>query len=395
MDKGYKQTEVGVIPGDWEVRVLSEITKKIQTGPFGSQLHSYDYVLEGTPIINPSNLLEGKIIPDDNNGISNSKVRELSRYTLFEGDIVVGRRGEMGRAGYVTSNENGWICGTGSLLIRLDKNLSNPLYLNEVLKTNRIKCWLSLNSVGTTMENINAKIVGLLPLPLPPTIAEQTAIATALSDADQYITHLEQLIAKKRLIKQGAMQELLKPKEGWVVKKLGDIAEITMGQSPLSEFYNTEGYGLPLIQGNADVDNRKTIIRSYTSSITKRGKVGDIIMSVRAPVGEISKATFDCCLGRGVCSIRFQNEYMYHYLIFFERSWAKFSTGSTFDSVNSTQVKQLDIPIPEKDDEQTRIATILSEMDAEIATLETKLTKAQSIKQGMMQQLLTGKIRLI
>jgi type I restriction enzyme S subunit len=395
MDKGYQQTDFGVIPGDWEVRVLSEITKKIQTGPFGSQLHSYDYVLEGTPIINPSNLLEGKIIPDDNNGISNSKVRELSRYTLFEGDIVVGRRGEMGRAGYVTSNENGWICGTGSLLIRLDKNLSNPLYLNEVLKTNRIKCWLSLNSVGTTMENINAKIVGLLPLPLPPTIAEQTAIATALSDADQYITHLEQLIAKKRLIKQGAMQELLKPKEGWVVKKLGDIAEITMGQSPLSEFYNTEGYGLPLIQGNADVDNRKTIIRSYTSSITKRGKVGDIIMSVRAPVGEISKATFDCCLGRGVCSIRFQNEYMYHYLIFFERSWAKFSTGSTFDSVNSTQVKQLDIPIPEKDDEQTRIATILSEMDAEIATLETKLTKAQSIKQGMMQQLLTGKIRLI
>ena len=191
------------------------------------------------------------------------------------------------------------------------------------------------------------------------------------------------------------MQELLRPKEGWEVKKLGEIAEIIMGQSPLSEYYNTEGKGLPLIQGNADVENRKTIIRYYTSTITKRGKVGDIIMSVRAPVGEISKAIFDCCLGRGVCSIRFKNEFLYHYLIFFEKSWAKFSTGSTFDSVNSTHVKELEIQIPEKKEEQTRIAQILTDMDAEIEALEKKLEKYKMLKQGMMQELLTGKTRLV
>lgn len=168
-----------------------------------------------------------------------------------------------------------------------------------------------------------------------------------------------------------------------------------MGQSPLSKFYNAEGKGLPLVQGNADVKNRKTIIRSFTSFITKRGRVGDIIMSVRAPVGEISKATFDCCLGRGVCAIRFCNEYLYHYLIFFENSWAKFSTGSTFDSVNSAQVKDLEIPIPKSHTEQTRIAQILSDMDTEIKALENKLDKYKMLKQGMMQNLLTGKIRLI
>jgi len=179
------------------------------------------------------------------------------------------------------------------------------------------------------------------------------------------------------------------------VKKLGEIAKVTMGQSPLSEFYNTQGIGLPLIQGNADVENRKTIVRTYTSVVTKQGKVGDTIMSVRAPVGEISKATFDCCLGRGVCAISFKNEFLYHFLLYFEQSWAKFSTGSTFDSVNSKQVKELEIPIPKSEAEQTRIANILSDMDAEITTLETKLEKYRKIKLGMMQELLTGKIRLV
>ena len=153
--------------------------------------------------------------------------------------------------------------------------------------------------------------------------------------------------------------------------------------------------GLPLVQGNADIENRLTKIRFYTSMITKRGKVGNIIMSVRAPVGEISKATFDCCLGRGVCSISFDNEFLYHYLIYFENSWTKLSTGSTFDSVNSKHVKELEIPIPKLKEEQTRIATILSDMDAEITALETKLDKYRKIKLGMMQNLLTGRIRLI
>jgi type I restriction enzyme, S subunit len=209
------------------------------------------------------------------------------------------------------------------------------------------------------------------------------------------ISSLEKLIAKKRNIKQGAMQKLLQPKEGWEVKKLGEIAFVNMGQSPLSEYYNSEGIGLPLVQGNADVENRKTIIRFYTSMTTKKGKVGDIIMSVRAPVGEISKATFDCCLGRGVCSISFDNEYLYHYLIYFEKSWAKLSTGSTFDSVNTKQVKELEIPIPKSKETQTRIATILSDMDNEITALEAKLEKYRKVKLGMMQNLLTGKIRLV
>ena len=125
--------------------------------------------------------------------------------------------------------------------------------------------------------------------------------------------------------------------------------------------------------------------------ITKRGKLGDIIMSVRAPVGEVAKSLFDCCLGRGVCAISFKNEYLYHYLVFFERSWSKFSSGSTFDSVNSKQVLDLFIPIPKFEAEQTAIANALSDMDELIAQTEKLIDKKKAIKQGVMQELLKPK----
>jgi type I restriction enzyme S subunit len=177
--------------------------------------------------------------------------------------------------------------------------------------------------------------------------------------------------------------------------RLGDIAEIVMGQSPSSLNYNSKGMGLPLIQGNADISNRKTIKRIFTTEITKRGKCGDNLMSVRAPVGEISRALFDVCLGRGVCAIRYPNDFMYHYLISLEPKWARISKGSTFDSVNSADVKALEVHLPSDSDEQIAIATILSDMDAEITALEARRDKTKDLKQGMMQELLTGRIRLL
>ena len=135
--------------------------------------------------------------------------------------------------------------------------------------------------------------------------------------------------------------------------------------------------------------------RIFTTEVTKRGKCGDVLMSVRAPVGEISRAAFDVCLGRGVCAIRYANDFLYHCLIANEPSWVQFSKGSTFDSVNSTDVKAFEILLPDDGAEQAAIAAILSDMDAEIAALEAKLYMARQLKQGMMHNLLTGRIRLV
>jgi type I restriction enzyme S subunit len=415
---GYKQTEVGVIPSDWEVKELKEVAKKIQTGPFGSQVHAYDYINEGIPIINPLNLLEGKIIADSTVGISASKANELSRHALINGDIVLARRGEMGRYGLVSAQEDGWMCGTGSLLIRVDKAKVNSEFVSMIFQTTIVKVWLSSNSVGTTMENINAQIASLLPLPIPPTLAEQTAIATALSDTDQYITHLEKLIAKKRNIKQGAMQELLKPKEGWVVSTYGEIFDFlttaTYSRADLSDtgeigyvhygdihtkwssFLDFEKYKLPAIVKNQ--------LKNYPLL-----REGDIIMADASEdysgVGESIEVknlgdnksisglhTFLLRDKKGVFVNGFKG--YIHKSKIVKSQIEKLASGLKVYGISKYNLKAVQVPIPPIE-EQTRIATILSDMDTEITTLETKRSKAQSIKQGMMQQLLTGKIRLV
>jgi type I restriction enzyme S subunit len=181
--------------------------------------------------------------------------------------------------------------------------------------------------------------------------------------------------------------------EDWEVKELENIAGIKMGQSPNSFNYNTKGIGLPLIQGKADILGRKTVSSTFTTEITRTCKAGDLIMTVRAPVGYISKALFDACIGRGVCSIRYKNDFLYYYLILQESNWESLSKGSTYDSINSYDVKVLKVPLPPLP-EQTAIAIALSDIDALIESLEKLITKKRNIKQGVMQQLLTGKKRL-
>ena len=158
----------------------------------------------------------------------------------------------------------------------------------------------------------------------------------------------------------------------WEVGILEDITNITMGQSPKSDTYNTDNIGMPLIQGNADCKNRKTIPRTYTTDLTKECFVGDIIMTVRAPVGAISKSLHNACIGRGVCSIKSKedNEYIYHCLVDYEDRWDKLSQGSTFTAVSGSDIKNLKFPFPPLK-EQEKIADILSTTDDKIDVLKT------------------------
>ena len=267
---------------------------------------------------------------------------------------------------------------------------------------------------ATALPSLGSKVLRQVLISLP-SRPEQTAIAAILSDTDRLLAALRALIGKKRAVKTAAMQQLLSGRlrlpgfaatgrlknselgeipEDWEVVKLGEIANINMGQSPNSSNYNKSGDGLPLLQGNADIANRKAIIRNYTTQITKVADSGDILLSVRAPVGAVAKTDFECCIGRGLCSIKFPNEYLYQYLIFFENQWEQYSKGSTFDSINSNELKEILLPIPKSKPEQTAIAQTLSDMDSEIAALEVRAAKLAQIKQGLMQNLLTGKIRV-
>ena len=151
----------------------------------------------------------------------------------------------------------------------------------------------------------------------------------------------------------------------WSEKSLSDLAVITMGQSPSSIFYNSHGEGLPLIQGNADIESRKTIERIWTIEGNKRCDLGDLILTVRAPVGAAAVASQHACIGRGVCGLKpFGNSgFLFHALVHAEDQWQALEQGSTFTAANSEQVGQFRLFVPDDENEQRAIAEALSDVD--------------------------------
>ncbi|MDP1774189.1 MAG: restriction endonuclease subunit S, partial [Methylobacter sp.] len=243
-----------------------------------------------------------------------------------------------------------------------------------------------------------------IPVNIPP-LPEQIKTGNVLSTWDKAIEKLEALIAAKQKRKKALMQQLLTGKmrfagfDGtWKETALSHIANVTMGSSPKSAAYNENSVGLPLIQGNADIKNRFSAPRIHTTEITKECKPEDILMSVRAPVGAIAKSTHHACIGRGICSITARNgvdqQFLYHWFLAFEPKWASLSQGSTFESVNSADIKSLTIYMPIEEMEQQKIAAVLSAADNEITIHQTQLAALKQQKTGLMQQLLTGKKRV-
>ena len=401
-----KQTEIGLIPDDWEVKTLGDVATIIGGGT-PSTLNSA-YWNGDIQWFTPAELSDSKkYISKSERTITERGLKESSAKLLPKGTVLLTTRASIGLTA-ILKNPACTNQGFQSLI-------ANDICCNEFLYyvIPLIKDEMLSRASGSTFAEISAKKLSTITLQLPP-LPEQQRIAKSLSDVDSLIFTTEKLLQKKKNIKQGTMQNLLTGKkrllgfskstnykqselglipEDWEVMSLGEISTIIMGQSPNSDCYNTQK-GMVLIQGNADISNRKTICRFYTTHITKTARKGDVIFTVRAPVGNVAKATFDCCLGRGVCAIQSISDFLYYYLIFIEDSWSKTSTGSTFDSINSDTLASTLIIQPSSKEEQTAIANVLSSMDKEIETLNTKLEKYRNLKTAMMQQLLTGKIRL-
>lgn len=258
---------------------------------------------------------------------------------------------------------------------------------------NRHKYFLKFdNGVGQT--NLRKDDVLNCSLTIP-SLKEQEKIAAFFSLIDKKIELQTEKVEELKNYKKGLMQKIFSQElrfKGfsgeWESKKIGSICEIIMGQSPSSACYNEDKIGLPLIQGNADIKNRKTFPRVYTSDITKTCDVGDIIMSVRAPVGAISRSLHHACIGRGVCSIKPKqnSEFIYQFLLNYENKWSRISQGSTFESINSFDITSTNIVLPLKE-EQEKIASFFSLIDKKLELEMEKLEQLQEYKKGLLQQM--------
>lgn len=414
--QGYMQTEVGLIPEDWEIEKIGSLSE-IATGSTPPTRDKSNYGEEYL-FIGPGDLGRNKIITNAEKKLS-QKGYSLSR-KFPKGSILftcIGSTiGKSGIAGVdLTSNQqiNAVFPNTA-----FDTDF---LYYELQLIAKKIKSQAGEQAVPM----VNKTEFSEFKIPLPPTLTEQKAIATALSDVDALISSLEQGITKKKAIKQGAMQELLTPphKGG---KRLpgfsGEWVEINLGKSSIlkarigwqglttAEYLDTGDYylitGTDFKGGYIDWDNcvyveknrfdqdKNIQIKPKDVLVTKDGTIGKV-----AYVNQVSKPT---TLNSGVFVIRpiqgaYYPRFFYYTLMseHFDSFLGKLTAGSTISHLYQKDFIHYSFPIPPTIEEQKAIAQILSDMDAEITQLEAKKAKYQAIKQGMMQELLTGKTRLV
>jgi len=267
--------------------------------------------------------------------------------------------------------------------------------------------------VGSTQVHVTNTAFKLARIPLPP-LPEQRAIAEALSDADASIAALEAMIAKKRDLKQAAMQHLLTGKTRlpgfsgeWEVKQIGEIATIQRGASPRpidSPIWFDEFSRIGWVR-ISDVSKSSMFLSSTTQRLSLLGiarsrsvEVGSLIMSIAATVGRPAITQIECCIHDGFVvfsSLKVERDFLYFILRDIEPKWSKQGQTGSQMNLNTAMIGRTEILLPPTPAEQTAIAEVLSDMDADLAALEARAAKARAVKQGMMQQLLTGKVRLV
>ena len=167
LDSITDEEKITKLPKGWEWCRFADLSNEVATGPFGTMIHKRDYIEGGVPLINPSHMINSKIVEDMTITVSEKKAAELASYKLFENDIVMARRGEMGRCALVTKRETNWLCGTGSFVLRFNELVSRD-YILLLFKTKWVRDYLGGNSIGITMTNLNHGILNKLPLLVPP-----------------------------------------------------------------------------------------------------------------------------------------------------------------------------------------------------------------------------------
>jgi type I restriction enzyme S subunit len=420
---GYKQTDVGVIPLDWEVSALRNCCSKITDGTHDTPKP----VRAGIPFLTAIHIKDNRIDYGSCLYVTEADHAVIfSRCNPEKNDVLMVNIG----AGVATTalvDVDYEFSLKNVALIKPDPRRTTGAYLNYSLAQRKPKITQDLSS-GGAQPFLSLTQIGEIAIPLPPAQAEQEAIAEALSDADALTESLEQLIAKKRHLKQGAMQELLTGKrrlpgfsENWKVKPLGDLFDFSGGFTASRDQLSMEGHCY-LHYGDIHTSSKNFIdVRSQRQDIPKLNvplkrvgaasllNDGDVVFvdasedeegsSKHVVIDNQYKIPFISGLHTIVAKEKTgELDHKYRRYCFqttgIRAQFRFFAVGTKVLGINKTNIARVMLPIPSAP-EQAAIAAILSDIDAEIAALESELSKARGIKQGMMQELLTGRIRLL
>ena len=421
---GYKQTEVGVIPEDWAIKTLEVLADKIMVGIASAATHAYRN--RGVVMFRNQNIKPGYLDDSDLLYISEDYEKTYKNKRLKSGDLLTARTGYPGTTSIVPPQYDGAQSFT-TLITRPRCNIINSAFLCCFINSEAGQTYFDQNQIGGGQKNVNAGSLKKFPVPLPPTKAEQKAIAEALRDADAFIESLEKLIAKKRQIKQGAMQELLTGKkrlpsfeiksgykqtevgvipEDWETIRLGEIGESLIGLTYKPSDVRSDG--ILVLRASNIYDSYLRFDDNVFVDIEVPERImvrpGDILICVRngsrnliGKCAQIDRRTLDMTFGAFMAIFRSP----FHSFVFHQfqsrliKRQIREHLGATINQITNKSLNSFLIPLPPTENEQTAIAAILNDMDTEIAALEAKMAKARQVKQGMMQELLTGRTRLV
>lgn len=460
----FKQTELGMIPSDWEVKKIGELTNVLTGFPFPGNT-----ILENgnVRLLRGVNITEGQIRhSDDIDRFYSGNIESLREYALREDDLVIGMDGsKVGKnSAIIHKNESGNLLVQRVARLRV-KNSKQPIsYLFYFISSNNFIAYIDSLKTNSAIPHISPADIRNYTIPLPSKIEEQQRIANALSDVDSLIANLEKLIAKKKNIKQGAMQQLLTGKKrlpgfgsdertgsrptderrkechsersakreveessGYKMTELGLIpsdwenvnisktctikARIGWQGLKSTEYLNSGDYilvtGTDFKNGFIDWSTCSYVSEwRFKQDKNIQIKKGDVLVTKDGTIGKVAflnEIPMEGTLNSGVFVVRSKDlkkiDSVYLSLVFksswFDNFLDEITSGSTIVHLYQKDFVKFNFPIPSSIEEQTAIANVLSDMDAEISALETKLAKYRTLKTGMMQQLLTGKIRLV
>ena len=408
---GYKQTEVGLIPEDWNVKPLGELGEAL----IGLTYKPSDVRENGTLVLRSSNI-QGDALAFEDNVFVDTDIPE--RIKVRPGDVLIcvrnGSRNLIGKAAVLDERTVGMTFGAFMAVFRSPiGQLASYMFQSEILKR-------QINEhLGATINQITNKSLNSFRIPLPSVDNERRAIATALSDVDALLGGLEQLIGKKRDLKQAAMQQLLTGQTrlpgfrgDWEVTRLGGvISHCFSGATPRRdrlEFYNGNvrwissgelNYNVIVdtiekISSEAVTETNLTVVPAGTFLMAITGLEAEGTRGACAIVGAASTFNQSCMAVFPTAAL--DSKYLFYYYVLRGKALAlRFCQGTKQQSYNAGLVKQLPIDLPPSVEEQHAIAAVLSDMDAELAALDAHRDKTRALKQAMMQELLTGKTRLL
>lgn len=387
---GYKQTEVGVIPEDWDVKALNEISEKIMVGIASSATHAYQR--RGIPLLRNQNIKPGFLDDSDVLYVNEAYEATFKNKRLQKGDLITARTGYPGTTCVVPARFEGAQSFT-TLITRPNHAEVDSFFLSFYINSSQGREFFEQNQIGGGQKNVNAGALKTMLVAVPP-LPEQKAIASALRDMDDLLDSQRAFIAKKRDLKTAALDELLSPKRRlpgfsgeWEEKTLGDVVQIRKG-TLITEKLVVLG-SVPVIAGGkqpAYFHNRANRT-GKTITISASGASAGFVAFHKEPIfasdcSTISEAE-DYCL-----------EFLYFILLLHQDDIYGTQTGGAQPHVHSKDLNPFEIQLPPTLAEQQAIAQVLGDMDDEIAALEEEHRKTRSLKSAMMDELLTGRTRL-